>query len=355
MEVRVIASSHIGHEAEKQKFDEFSGKMLGLINKSDNLKTLMYEDNAKALRRSDMAKVNRDRSVFDHENITLYFEDLPKIISVILDSEKSWRKSEKDNKFTSTYFSKEEELIYNKWVDLFKGRIAKGFKDKNQVCTDKMLENLAEGYAIYLKSVFTPITATYTVSYGEYNRVIGVLENYIGKEKNNDFENKLSATLIEFVMKLKALVYYDKNLAKTSDQIKLFTKNNIEEYYGDVYSTSYKGSFECVSKLIQNRDINYQINLLEGEYYAPSIISENSDLKELWNSDIITLGNYPLATLFTINERGNLDDFILKYTKVKKEELLTEKTDVIKDVYNKYEYSLRLKMHKRAEELINLK
>ena len=93
MEVRVIASSHVGHEAEKGKFDEFSGKLIGLKNTPDNLKALMYEDNAKALRRSEISKKENDKRFFDHEHISLYFENLPKIVSIILDSEKCWTKT----------------------------------------------------------------------------------------------------------------------------------------------------------------------------------------------------------------------------------------------------------------------
>ena len=125
MDIKVIATTHIGHEAEKVKFDEFAGKMLGLVTTDDNLKTLMYEDNAKALRRSEMAKTCEDREVFSHENITLYFEDLPKIISILIDKELNVVKSEKLLKRSINCFSKDEEIIYNKWVDLLKNKIAK--------------------------------------------------------------------------------------------------------------------------------------------------------------------------------------------------------------------------------------
>lgn len=351
MEVRVIASSHVGHEAEKGKFDEFSGKLIGLKNTPDNLKALMYEDNAKALRRSEIAKKEMDKAFFDHENITLYFENLPKIVSIILDSEKCWAKTEKDSKFTESYFSKDEELIYNKWVDLFKGRIAKIYKDKGQVCTDKMQENLAGEYAVYLKSIFTPVTAVYTVSYGDYNRTIALFENYIAKEKDSDLENKLSAILIEFVMKLKSLPYYDKDLSKSSDSLKVFNFNDVEEYFGDVYATTYSCSLVALSELLLNRDSNIQIKLTENEFYIPSIIAENNDLKELWLSDIMTLGNYPLSKKVIINEMSTIDTFINKV----KENNINEINNINKDILDKYEYSLRLKIHKRAEELIKLK
>lgn len=354
MDVKIIASTHISHEGEKGRFDDFSGKMVGLTNTPDNLKTLMFEDNAKAQRRSESAKIENNREYFNHESFTLYFEGLPKIISIIIDSGKTWVKSEKASRFNESYFSKDEELIYNKWIDLFKNKISKLYKDKGEVCTDKMLENMSVEYAVYLKSVFSPVTCAYTVTYGEFNRLIGVIENYIGIEKTNDFENKLSAALIEFVLKLKTLPYYDKSLAKVKDNIWLFTSNNIEEYYGDVYATSYKCSYECLSQLLQYKDIDTKASMLENEYYIPSIIADNKDLSELWVSDIMTLGNYPMASMLSINEMGTLDNFMHKLSDSVDNSIATEVGDAINETYKKYEYSLRLKMHARAEELIKL-
>lgn len=352
MDVRVIACSHVGYDGEKTKFDEFSGKMIGLTNTEDNLKTLMYEDNAKALRRSESAKKEFNRKCFDHESFTLYFEDMPKILSIIIDSQESWVKSEKISRFNALYLSKEEEVIYNKWIDLFKSKLAKIYKEKNKVSTDIMLTNLAESYAVYLKSVFSPVVVAYTTTYGEFNKLIGLLEDYIAIKKDNEFENKLSAIMIKFVMQMKSLPFYDKNLAKVNEKL-TFTKNyNIEEYYGDVYAVSYRCSFLGLSEIILDKKCDYDIKNMENDYYVPAIIADNNDLKELWVSDLITLGNYPMATMLSINEKGTLDGFIDKYkmSLTGNYELL----DINKEILNKYEYSLRLKMHSRAEELIKL-
>jgi len=354
MDVKVIASSHVGHDAEKGKFDEFSGKMLGLINTEDNLKTLMYEDSAKALRRSDIAKSEKERCVFNHESFTLYFEELPKIVSIILDSLKTWTKSEKLSKFSDKYFSKDEELIYNKWIDLFKNKVAKIFKDNGKVSTDKMLENIAEDYALNLKSVFSPVTIAYTTTYNEFNRAIGIMENYIAIKKSNDFENKLSAVLIEFVLKLKALPYYDKALSKTNEDISLFHYKEIEEYYGDVYSTKYTCSLSGLCELLLNRDITLKISISENEYFVPAIIADNKDLCELWMSDIMTLGNYPMATMVNVSDMGTLDTFISRVKDIKNSILVNENDVTIKEILNKYEHSLRIKIHPRVEELIKL-
>ena len=350
MDVKIIACTHVGYEAEKNKYDDFSGKMVGVTNTPDNLKTLMYEDVDKAYRRSDLSKNEGKREYFDHEYFTLYFEGLPKIVSIIIDSMKTCAKSEKSSRFNELYLSREEEVIYSKWIELFKSKIAKTMDAEGKVHTEKMLENLAENYAVYLKSAFSPVVAAYTVSYGEFNKLIGVLENLVSEKKFGDFDDKLSRTLIEIVLKLKELPYYDKQLSKVKGSLKLFEGKDVEEYFGDVYSTNYKCSIACLSDLLVD-NINYQIKSLENEYYVPSIIADNKDLSELWVSDIMTLGNYPLATLVSLSERGDLDSFISKLSRCEKNEISKEEHEVSKDVAKKYDYSLRLKTHPRAEEL----
>lgn len=354
MDVKVIASSHVGHDAEKGKFDEFSGKMLGLCNTEDNLKSLLYEDNAKAIRRSDIAKGEKDRRVFDHESFTLYFEELPKIVTIILDSLKTWTKSEKLSKFSDKYFSKDEELIYNKWIDLFKNKVGKILKDNGKVTTDKMLENIAEDYALNLKSVFSPVTVAYTTTYGEFNRAIGIMENYIAIKKSNDFDNKLSAILIEFFLKMKTLPYYDKTLSKINENISIFDYKEIEEYYGDVYSTKYTCSISGFCELLQNKNLTLKMSMLENKYYIPSIISDNKDLCELWFSDIMTLGNYPMATMVNISDMGTMDNYMDRVKNIKNNILVSEEEIVLKEIYKKYEHSLRIRIHPRVEEFIKI-
>lgn len=351
MDVKIIACTHVGHEAEKNKYDDFSGKMVGVTNTPDNLKTLMYEDVDKAYRRSESSKSEGKRDYFNHECFTLYFEGLPKIVSVIIDSMKTFAKSEKASKFNELYLSREEEVIYNKWIDLFKNKLAKSMDAEGKVHTDIMLTNLAENYAVYLKSAFSPIVVAYTATYGEFNRLIGILENYVAEKKFGDFEDKLSRTLIEVVLKLKELPYYDKQLAKVKDKPQLFAGKDVEEYFGDVYSTNYKCSIECLSDLLVD-SVNYQIKTVENEYYVPSIIADNKDLTELWLSDIVTLGNYPLATLVSVSERGDFDEFATKLSRLEKNEITKEENDIAKEILSKYDYSLRLKTHARAEELL---
>jgi len=196
------------------------------------------------------------------------------------------------------------------------------------------------------------VTAVLTVLH--FILPIGIMENYIAIKKSNDFENKLSAVLIEFVLKLKALPYYDKALSKTNEDISLFHYKEIEEYYGDVYSTKYTCSLSGLCELLLNRDITLKISISENEYFVPAIIADNKDPCELWMSDIMTLGNYPMATMVNVSDMGTLDTFISRVKDIKNSILVNENDVTIKEILNKYEHSLRIKIHPRVEELIKL-
>ena len=132
------------------------------------------------------------------------------------------------------------------------------------------------------------------------------------------------------------------------------TNSNIEEYYGDVYATSYKCSMVCLAELLNNKNVTNKAKLVEGEYFIPSIIAENKDLGELWSSDLVALGNYPMATIVEVNEMSTLDEFIGRMNVINNSNDIAEVKECTKEIFKKYEYSLRLKMHSRAEELMSL-
>lgn len=62
--------------------------------------------------------------------------------------------------------------------------------------------------------------------------------------------------------------------------LSLFNSNlENQEYFGDVYSTVYKGSFAQLAQAQRHRTIDYQIEMLkEKEYYIPPIIADDQTL-----------------------------------------------------------------------------
>ena len=87
-----------------------------------------------------------------------------------------------------------------------------------------------------------------------------------------------------------------------------------KEHFGETYSVNYKGSFASLAQAQRHRTLSYEINpQIEKEYYIPKIIEKNKDLKLQWQEDMEKIiDNHPQAQLLTINERGTVENLILK-------------------------------------------
>ena len=356
MDIKVLASTHVDYVAKKEDFEKFSGKAAAVCYMQDEIDNILNEDLTKTERRIALTKNNGHHSVYDHNSISLYLDGIPKIIAMVINNEKVYTTSEKSGRYTVLHTTNEERVVFEKWVEIFKNKIAKLYKDDYPtVFTDKKIEKLAFENARYLTSVFTPTKMMYTTTYRQLNILIGLIDNYLSVDKTNEFEKKLSTYLKEFVDKLKELPYYDKVLAgnQKNRSLSIFAKSNIEEYYGDVYATSYKASLNSFAQAQRHRTLNYSIKLLDNEYYIPPMIADNADMVSLWLSDIKSLGNiYPQATMVEVQEMGTLDNFILKLKERKCFVAQIEINRATNEVLKKYEYALRLKMHPRAEEMI---
>jgi len=357
MDINIIATTHMGYVADKSEFDNLSGKSAGVCYMPATFNDLLNEDMTKTNKRVDQTKSSGHHSVFDHNNITLYLDGVPKIIAMIINNEKQYTTSEKSARYTKMKLTDKEQLVYDKWLELFKNRIAKRYKqDYPEFFTDNKIEKLAQENARYLISVFTPTSMVYTTTYRQFNYLISFMDKQINKSNKSKFEEKLNTYLVEFVNKLKALPYYDEKLSGNEKcrELSLFAKTKVEEYFGDAYSTSYRASFAELAQAQRHRTINYSMSVLEDEYYIPPIIQDSPDMCELWLSDIKSLGDiYPQATLLEINEMGTLDNFILKMKERKCTFAQLEINQITNETLKKYEYALRLKIHPRAEEIIN--
>jgi len=248
-------------------------------------------------------------------------------------------------------------VLYTKWVDIFKNKITKMYaKEYPTFFTESRIEKLAQENARYLTSVFTPTSLIYTTNYRQFNYIVSFLDKFISKEDKNDFETRLSKEVEEFVTKLKELPYYDEDLAQNEKcrSISLISDGRkTEEYFGDVYSTTYNASFAELAQSQRHRTISHSMTVLEGEFYVPEILKDSESFTELWLSDLKEIAkDYPQATLLEINEMGTLDAFILKMKERKCTFAQLEINKITNDILKKYEYALRLKIHPRAEEII---
>ena len=93
----------------------------------------------------------------------------------------------------------------------------------------------------------------------------------------------------------------------------MFAKREREEEWGENYSTNYLASFAEVAQAQRHRTIYYEITLLdEPKYYIPLIIKD-TELEKEWLKDISSLANgFPQGMLVKVNERGTVENFILK-------------------------------------------
>ena len=357
MDISIIATTHMSYVADKNEFDFLSGKAAGVCYMPATFDELLKEEKTKTVKRINQTKDSGHHSVYDHNNITLYLDGIPKIVAMIINNEKQYTTSEKSARYTKMQLTAKEQLIYDKWLEMFKNRIAKKYKaEYPQFFTDGKIEKLAQENARYLISVFTPTSMVYTTTYRQFNNLIAFVESFIKRDNKSAFELALVPHLEELAYKLKELPYCDEKLSENAKcrNFSLFAQNKVEEYFGDAYATTYKASFAELAQAQRHRTISYSMRVLENEYYIPPIIQDSPDLCDLWISDIKSLGDiYPQATLLEINEMGTLDSFILKMKERKCTFAQLEINQVTNDTLKKYEYALRLKIHSRAEELIN--
>lgn len=357
MDIEVIASTHAGYTADKNDYDMFSGRMAGVCYMSSTFAELQKEDSAKTIKRINLTKSNGHHSVYDHESITMYLNDIPKILAMVINNEHQYTTSEKSARYTKMTLTQGEQTLYNKWLEIFKNRILKKYaSDYPQFFTPNRIEKLAQENARYLISVFTPTSMVYTTTYRQLNYLVAFLNDYINKPNKNTFESKLAGVMQEFVEKLKGTKFIDEKLSinDKNRHLSLFANGlECEEYFGDVYCTTYLASFAELAQAQRHRTINYQMSLTENEYYVPPIIRDNDDLVAIWLSDIKSIGNYPQGTLLKITEMGTLDNFILKMYERKCTFAQLEINQITSATLKKYENALRIKVHPRAEEMRN--
>lgn len=311
MKIEVIASTKVGYKMPKEEAIDFSGKEAGICYMPDDLQTLLNEDKEKTLKRSNRTLKSGHHSVFGHPTYNLTLEGIPKILAMILNNEKIYNTSEKSARYTKMNPSKEEKELYEKWIEIYKREIAKEAVNIDE----KRIEKLAQENARYLISVFTPATTMgYTVNFCQLNYIIHWFEDYIEKEEDNGFSKKLKPVLQEFIDELKDLTVEELNSDVKKRTISLFAKRkNRREEFGENYSTTYLASFAQLAQAQRHRTLSYEMSLLEEpQFYVPPVI-KGTELEKEWLKDISSLKEYyPQGMLIKVNERGTIENFILK-------------------------------------------
>lgn len=350
MKIKVIASTKVGYVLPKEEATDFSGKSAGICYLPDTLDTLFAEPFAKTKRRVEGNIKSGHHSVFGHPTYNLSLEGIPKILAIILNNEKVYNTSEKSARYTIMEPSPEEKVLYEKWIEIYSTLIAKEYPNFDK----KRVDKLSQENARYLISVFTPATVMeYTVNFVQLNYIINWAKDYIEKEENTAFSLKLKQVFNEFLQELPDLEIEGLNSRDKNRAFSMFTQRaNREEEFGENYSINYLASFAQLAQAQRHRTLSYELALLETpQYYIPPII-KNTEFENQWIEDISSLKEYfPQGMLVQVNERGTIENFVLKCTErlcgaaqleimQQTEKILKRYLDEVKEKTDLYNYLL---------------
>ena len=313
MKIKVIASTKVGYIMPKNEALDFSGKSAGICYLPDTVETLFSESPEKTEKRANNNIKSGHHSVFNHPTYNLCFEEIPKILAMILNNEKMYNTSEKSARYTHMKPSPQEKELYEKWIVLFKEKIIA----KCPNFDEKKATKLAQENARYLISVFTPATVMeYTVNFGQLNYIINWAKDYISSNNNDAFSLKLKDVLKDFLKAMPDLEVEGLNSKLKNRSFSLFAKRATRaEEFGENYCTTYIASFAELAQAQRHRTLSYEMKLLDTpQYYIPPII-RNTELEKTWIKDISSLKDFfPQGMLVQINERGTIKNFVLKCT-----------------------------------------
>ena len=307
---------------DKDEAIKLCGKIAGVCYDKEGFNHLINEPEQKTMRRVDMTLNNGHHSVYDHIMINFNIQNLPKILAMVLNNENEYTTSEKSARYTpvvrgeNSVITLDEEQLYNKWIEIFKIKIKEKYGD---IYNDSKIQKLAQENARYLVTVFMPTQMIYSTTFRQINYVASWIEEYIENANiDNPFERRLVIAMREFIDALDKVNVLEEGLMRNEKHrsISLFGKDldKKEEYFGNVYSTTYKGSFAQLAQAHRHRTLDYQMEFLDKkEYFVPPIIEDDKDLVNEWIHDISSVKDVtPQGELVKIHEEGSYDNFILK-------------------------------------------
>ena len=156
----------------------------------------------------------------------------------------------------------------------------------------------------------------YTVNFGQLNYIINWAKDYIANEKDTAFSVKLKEVFREFLSSMPDLEVPGLDSRLKNRKFSFFAqRENREEEFGENYCTTYLASFAQVAQAQRHRTLSYEMTILdEPQYYIPPII-RNTEFEDEWIKDISSLKDYfPQGMLVKVNERGTIENFVLKCT-----------------------------------------
>lgn len=312
MKVRVLAATKPGYILEREEAIRFSGFEAGICYMPNDIDTLLSESIEKKEKRALKTLESGHHSVYGHLYYNFVFENIPKILAMVLNNEKIYNTSEKSARYTKMEPSKQEEDVYNKWINIYQKRIVEVYPDLEE--DSKKVTKLAMENARYAISVFTPATTMgYSVDFRQINYIIHMMQDFCKNAEINAFNIKLGECFLDFIKEISPLVENDALKDNKNRGLSLFAKRTRQEEFGENYSVNYHGSFTEVAQAQRHRTLNYEISIPKNaSFFVPPII-KGTKLENEWIKDLNSLSKfYPQGMLVDINERGTAENFVLK-------------------------------------------
>ena len=340
----------------RKEMQIFAGKAAGICYMPDDYFSKAFDDDEKSINRSKRNAVNGHYSVYEHGHINLIIQT-SKIMAMILNSLNLYATSEKSGRYTVMKPETElEQEMYAKWKNVFVELITPFYE---KYLTEKEIDKLAMENARYMISVFTPTVMEYTIPYNrailtcgwlyeladtietfvdehpkvlpkiskydyfydrvkdECNELADLISGQIGITKNDHILDDHKKIGIEFFRTFGALYKANMNGKESVNMLSKFKfdNDNINEYFGDVYTSRYKASFAELAQGERHRTLHYSMELPERlNPYIPKII-RGSAYEVEWTRDfdkLISNKIIPQGTLVDIVEQGRFVDFVLK-------------------------------------------
>ncbi|MBR2695576.1 FAD-dependent thymidylate synthase [Candidatus Saccharibacteria bacterium] len=314
MDVRVLASTCPDYQLPVEEAKIFAGQSAGICYMKDDFDTIAKEPEEKSLKRFAQTAGSGHHSVAGHTSYNLLLSGVPKIIAMILNNEKDYCTSEKSARYTQMALSGDEERLYAKWLDLFQVAITAVYPQIDE----KVRLKLAQENARYFISVFTPSTIMeYTVDFRQGNYLIGFLEEYAGYceiADSDSFWRKLTPWLLETAKVLRSVMNCEQMRDRKGRTLSLFASRRRSEYFGEVYSVNYTGSFAQLAQAQRHRSIDYEMTVVEPHragFFVPPIIRGTQWEREYLSDMRAVKENYPQGMLVGINERGTPENFLM--------------------------------------------
>ena len=310
MNIKIIGSTNVGYILPKDEALKFAGKSAGICYLPHNTEKLFSESEEKTIKRAENTLKSGHHSVYSHSVYNFVLEGIPKILAMILNNEKMYNTSEKSARYTKMESTGIEKELYEEWIEIYKEKIKEKYKDFDEKKVLKLAQENARG----IISVFTPATTMeYTTDFRQINYIIHWAEDFIENAENTLFNQKLKEVLKDFINQMPDIIIPELNSKTKNRTFSLFAKRDRKEEFGENYSTNYEVSFSELAQAQRHRTIYYEMQIKDkASYYVPKII-QNTELETKWIKDLSSLeNNLPQAMLVKVNERGTVENFILK-------------------------------------------